>query len=933
VLRHRILISAALAGSVAVALAPISAEAATPASSAGARQLSPAKTAAATSLSQAAGFKTYSTSAGKSFRLQKSVAADMASAVSRTAATTASGTTIYSLSGSSCSTETGNGTEASPYCSLQDAVNAAASGDTIDVGSVYSGTGSPAVTITTSGLTLVGTTDVSWVDQLTLDGASDVKISNMIMSSGNPAALVIENSSGITLDSDFIGGSTYPGNGVSIDGASGNVTISRSFLDTKGWGTGLTAVDIAAGAKNVDLASNVISNLPITATGVSGLDIVGNTILPSCAGAVDIEGSSTGISIENNVVEVAQPQSSRIIDESYCLKNGYGWAPNFTVAALATAGTTSEYNYFDPQPTEANDPYSWGGTSYGTIAAFQAATGQGAHDLDEVSTFDGSNMRFPDGNFPLGIVPTNETPVNGTANANAPGALSSDYYGVAPYNTRGAVQFTGPNPNLAVSFSVVDSGAFSVTLTYKVTGDTTLTSPEGGMAVYWGDGESEADSFSPTGTGTIQHTYHDPGTYTITGNATDGKNDYASNSVSGVQTAGSEYTPYGPVRILDTRIGLGSAKAAMAPNGTLKLKVVGAGTKGATLPSGITAVVLNVTVTQPSAGGHLTVYGDETATGAAAAAPGTSNLNFSAGETVPNLVVAPVGPNGVVDFDNAANGTTHVVADVSGYFTQQTADEYVSITPLRVLDTRKAIGTSTVAKIPANGNLTLQIEGANGHEIPTAGVTAAALNLTVTNPARGGVLTAYPAGESLPTVSNLNFSAGETVANMAMVPLGTSGDVVFHNSSSGSVDLVADLFGYFTATPSSAGLSGYIPLSVPERILDTRKSGGPLPANTVGYAPFTQNSYITAAVLNATVTQPTGGGFLAVYPFNPDNPSLLPTTSNLNFVKGQTVPNLVIAPPGSVYDSTNNSYDFGLYFGGSGSTHVILDVFGVFETT
>ena len=72
--------------------------------------------------------------------------------------------------------------------------------------------------------------------------------------------------------------------------------------------------------------------------------------------------------------------------------------------------------------------------------------------------------------------------------------------------------------------------------------------------------------------------------------------------------------------------------------------------------------MLNVTATAPSASGHLTVYPD------GASVPSTSNLNFSAGETVPNLVIATVGSDGKVDFYNGSGGTVQVLADVSGWF-------------------------------------------------------------------------------------------------------------------------------------------------------------------------------------------------------------------------------------------------------------------------
>jgi hypothetical protein len=68
-----------------------------------------------------------------------------------------------------------------------------------------------------------------------------------------------------------------------------------------------------------------------------------------------------------------------------------------------------------------------------------------------------------------------------------------------------------------------------------------------------------------------------------------------------------------------------------------------------------------VTVTQPSAAGFLTVYPD------GVGRPGTSSLNFTARETVPNLVIVPVGPDGDVDFYNGSAGSVQVVADVSGW--------------------------------------------------------------------------------------------------------------------------------------------------------------------------------------------------------------------------------------------------------------------------
>ena len=72
-------------------------------------------------------------------------------------------------------------------------------------------------------------------------------------------------------------------------------------------------------------------------------------------------------------------------------------------------------------------------------------------------------------------------------------------------------------------------------------------------------------------------------------------------------------------------------------------------------------MVLNVTVTQPSVGGYVTVYPSGTTR------PNASNLNFAAGQTIPNLVIAKVGTDGNVAIYNDS-GTTHVIADVAGWF-------------------------------------------------------------------------------------------------------------------------------------------------------------------------------------------------------------------------------------------------------------------------
>jgi hypothetical protein len=113
------------------------------------------------------------------------------------------------------------------------------------------------------------------------------------------------------------------------------------------------------------------------------------------------------------------------------------------------------------------------------------------------------------------------------------------------------------------------------------------------------------------------------------------------------------FTPLAPGRILDTRGG-----APVGSGGTIEVPVTN---RNGVPGSGVSAVVLNVTATQPTSTTYITVW----PTGAGR--PEASNLNVLAGQSRPNLVVARVGSGGSVSMYNA-NGDTHLVADVVGWF-------------------------------------------------------------------------------------------------------------------------------------------------------------------------------------------------------------------------------------------------------------------------
>jgi hypothetical protein len=252
---------------------------------------------------------------------------------------------------------------------------------------------------------------------------------------------------------------------------------------------------------------------------------------------------------------------------------------------------------------------------------------------------------------------------------------------------------------------------------------------------------------------------------------------------SGATTAPGTFAPLTPARVLDTRTGGG----ALQPQATLRVPIAGVGGVPAT---GAGAVVLNLTATGPTATGFLTAFG----TGQVR--PGTSTLNFVTGSTVANQAIVPLGADGAIQiFNGSATGTVHAIADVAGYFragTPTVAGTYLPLAPTRILDTRQFFG------YPGQGNdagpTTTLFAGEGG--VPINGVTAVALNVTVANTTATGNLTVYAGGTDRPGTSNLNWVAGQTVADLVIAPVGADGKVLFTPTTSGQFAVIADVVGY-----------------------------------------------------------------------------------------------------------------------------------------
>jgi PKD repeat protein len=236
--------------------------------------------------------------------------------------------------------------------------------------------------------------------------------------------------------------------------------------------------------------------------------------------------------------------------------------------------------------------------------------------------------------------------------------FTQEEFGNEDFNTNSATSCIQREESPAALFAVTTGSPTAgspVNFNGASSNDPDVTS--GIVSYSWNFGD-----FSPAGTGaTPSHSYASAGSFTVVLTVTDidGWQATVSHQITIRALTPGGFGSLAPSRLLDTRFGVGAPKAPVAAGGTVHLQVLG---RGGVPVSGVSAVVLNVTVTAPTKPGYLTVYGD------GSARPGASNLNFVAGQTVPNLVIAPVGANGKVDLYNGSAGTVQLIADVSGYY-------------------------------------------------------------------------------------------------------------------------------------------------------------------------------------------------------------------------------------------------------------------------
>ena len=372
------------------------------------------------------------------------------------------------------------------------------------------------------------------------------------------------------------------------------------------------------------------------------------------------------------------------------------------------------------------------------------------------------------------------------------------------------------------------------------------------------------------------------------------------------------FVPVTPCRVADTRGAAGPFGGPTMTGGTSRPFVIPQ--SGCGIPATAKAYSLNVTVVPRGPLSFLTLW----PTGQNQ--PGVSTLNSFAGIVVANAAIVPAGANGAVSV--AVTDTTDVILDIDGYFSDAVGGAaFYAATPCRVADTRAANG-------PLGGP---SMTAAQARDFPVlssacglpSSASAYSMNVTVVPSGPLPFLTTWPTGQSKPNVSTLNSFTGKVVANAAIVPSGSGGDISVYVED--ATQVILDSNGYFGA-PGSSGALAFYPVT-PCRIADTRTTQGPfggpsltadsIRSFTIPASGCSIPSTAQAYSLNVTVVPAGPLSFLTAWPAGQNRPLV----STLNSFDGSIVANAAIVPAGasgaiSVYvtDATNVILDIDGYF-------------------
>ena len=223
---------------------------------------------------------------------------------------------------------------------------------------------------------------------------------------------------------------------------------------------------------------------------------------------------------------------------------------------------------------------------------------------------------------------------------------------------------------------------------------------------------------------------------------------------------------------------------------------------------------------------------------------------------------------------------------------------YTAVTPTRLLDTSAGVNAPQAA-LDANAQLSVPVLGQGG--IPGSNVAAVALTVTVVSPSDSGDVTVWADGAAKPNTSNVQFAAGVQSADLVLTRVGDDGRISLSNNSSGTVQLIADVSGYYAGGDASA--PGTTVATQPSRLVDTRTglgapeaavaAGSTLTVSAAGHADIPASG-ASAAVLTVSALSPSQSGTVTVSPTGAASPDV----ANLSVTAGRATSDLAVVPLG-----------------------------------
>jgi hypothetical protein len=359
----------------------------------------------------------------------------------------------------------------------------------------------------------------------------------------------------------------------------------------------------------------------------------------------------------------------------------------------------------------------------------------------------------------VGDIPANATAVTGVLTVISPTALG--YLSLTPTPV--------PHPTTSnLNFPKGDSRSTGMTVTLN--GNNT------------GTGDGTLSVTYSAGAGTSADFYFDVTGYFIVG------------------TEGATYKTVTPNRLVDTRVNNGISGKIKAGTATQFIVVDRNPTNDLTnVPSNAVAVTGNLTITDQSAAGHLTLTPD------AQSSPTTASIYTPKGDIRATGLTMMLSEDGTlwVTFVSTAGATTSVVFDVTGYFVDGPVGAgatYVPVTPNRLVDSRVKNGISSKLLPYASRSfqVTNRVPSDATKNIPSSAIAITG-TLTVTGATALGWLALTTTQINHPGTSTINFPKYDTRANGVTVPLGAGGkEWVALGSGKGSyASVVFDVSGYF----------------------------------------------------------------------------------------------------------------------------------------